>query len=112
MDLHKTERGKELIENLYYQMNNYRLSTNLLKKNIDSVQLHNEINSLLTGIEKSSIELLIYNPETNNNKFLMSFPSVYSCAKYLNVTKYRINQGLKNNKSIIIDNKTYYVKIG
>ena len=44
-NLHKTDKGKEIIKNLYYQMNNNRLSTNSLKKNIDRVQLHNEIKS-------------------------------------------------------------------
>jgi len=41
----------------------------------------------------------------------MSFPSVYSCAKYLNVTRYILNQGLKNNKPIIVGLKKYFVKL-
>lgn len=41
----------------------------------------------------------------------MSFPSVYSCAKYLNVSRYIINQGLKNNKPIIVGQTTYFVKL-
>ena len=40
----------------------------------------------------------------------MSFPSVYSCAKYLGINKYKVNQSLKLNKSIDLDNKVYYVR--
>jgi NADH:ubiquinone oxidoreductase subunit 6 (subunit J) len=113
VNLHKTERGKEIIEMLYYQMNNYRLSTNLLQRKTDRVLLHNEINSLLnqSSLKKNTLELWICNLETNTLELLMSFPSVYSCAKYLNVNKYTINQGLKNNKPIFVDNKKYFVKL-
>ena len=95
-NLHKTDKGKEIIKNLYYQMNNNRLSTNSLKKNIDRVKLHSEMKSFLTqSVKKGSIELWIYIPETDYTELFMSFPSVYSCAKYLNVTRYTINQSLK-----------------
>jgi len=38
------------------------------------------------------------------------FFSVYSCAKYLGVNRYRVNQSLNFNKSIIFNNQVYYVR--
>lgn len=43
-------------------------------------------------------------------ELFMSFPSVYSCAKYLGVNKYRVNQSLDLNKSIVFKDQIYYVK--
>jgi len=108
--LHTTPKGKEIIHKIHSQMNNNRLSTNSPDVNIDTVQLHNEVKNLLTQSTNhlnkgKSVDLV-----NERGELVMSFPSVYSCAKYLGINKYKVNQSLKLNKSIDLDNKVYYVR--
>ena len=45
-----------------------------------------------------------------NGELVMSFPSIYSCAKFLGVNKYRVSQSLTLNIPVNVDNKVYYVR--
>lgn len=38
----------------------------------------------------------------------MSFPSIYSCAQFLSINKYRISQSLTFNKPFTVEDKVYY----
>jgi hypothetical protein len=106
---HLTLKGKEIILKIIAQMNNNRLSTNIVVgESIDRVQLYKDIRSLLAGdscIKNKTLDLL-----NEKEVLLKSFPSVYSCAKFLGVNKYRVNQCLKLNKSLIIEDRVYYVR--
>jgi hypothetical protein len=93
-------------------MNNNRLSTNIVEgESIDRVQLYKSIRSLLAEgdtnsyVKNKSIDLL-----NEKEVLLKSFPSVYSCAKFLGVNKYRVNQSLKLNKMLIIEDRVFYVR--
>ena len=73
--------------------------------------------NIFHGLIIAAQELLF----NEKREFIMSFPLVYSCAKYLGVNKYRVNQSLKAagagslwnngrpNKSIVFNNQVYYV---
>lgn len=66
------------------------------------------IQSLLaedSNIKNKTLDLL-----NEKEVLLKSFPSVYSCAKFLGINKYRVNQSLKLNKSLIIEDRVYYVR--
>lgn len=109
---HLTPKGKEIIFKILAQMNNNRLSTNIVEgKSIDRVQLYKSIRSLLAEgdtysyVKNKSIDLL-----NEKEVLLKSFPSVYSCAKFLGVNKYRVNQSLKLNKMLIIEDRVFYVR--
>jgi len=45
----------------------------------------------------------------DKEELIMSFPSIYSCAKYLGVNRYRVYQSLKLNKPIECNDQVYYV---
>jgi hypothetical protein len=112
---HLTPKGKKIIFKILAQMNNNRLSTNIVEgESIDRVQLYKSIRSLLAEgdtnsyVKNKSIDLLIGTPE--KEVLLKSFPSVYSCAKFLGVNKYRVNQSLKLNKMLIIEDRVFYVR--
>lgn len=109
--LHQTLEGKEIILKLYSQMNNNRLSTN--KSNlefppIDRVKLHNDIQNLLAQSTDPLRKVKLVSLIDEKGELIKSFPSVYSCAKYLGINKYRINQNL--NKSIVINGTVYFLR--
>lgn len=109
-------------------MNNNRLSTNIVVgESIDRVQLYKSIRSILAEgdtysyVKNKSLDPPPpfrggvdppLRPDLLNEKevLLKSFPSVYSCAKFLGVNKYRVNQSLKLNKMLIIEDRVYYVR--
>ena len=94
------------------QMNNNRLSTN--NPNINSLyrtQLHNDVNNLLAQSlvgtpHKRTVKLVSLLDE--KGELIQSFPSVYSCAKYLNVNKYRINKNL--NGYVEVHGNIYFIR--
>jgi len=91
-------------------MNNNRLSTNIVEgESIDRVQLYKDIRNLLaveSGAKaKKSLDLL-----DEKEVLLKSFPSVYSCAKFLGINRYRVNQSLKLNKLLMVEGRVYYVR--
>lgn len=108
---HLTPKGKEIILKIIAQMNNNRLSTNIvagLSESIKRVQLYKGIRSLSgddSYVKNKSLDLL-----NEKEVLLKSFPSVYSCAKFWGVNKYRVNQSLKLNKMLIIEGRVYYVR--
>jgi hypothetical protein len=109
--LHQTPEGKEIILKLYSQMNNNRLSTNnsnIEYPLIDRVQLHNDIQNLLTQHTNPLRKVKLVSLLDEKGNLIKSFPSVYSCAKYLGVNKYRINQNF--NKSIVVNDTVYYIR--
>jgi hypothetical protein len=109
--LHQTLEGKEIILKLYSQMNNNRLSTNksnIENPHIDRVQLHKDIQNLLAQSTRPLIKVKLVSLLDEKGELIKSFPSVYSCAKYLGINKYRINQNL--NKSIVVNDTVYYLR--
>lgn len=109
--LHKTPEGKEIILKLCSQMNNNRLSTNnsnIEYPLVDRVQLHNEIQNLLTQSTSPLRKVKLVSLLDEKGELIKSFPSVYSCAKYLGVNKYKINKNL--NKSIVVNDTVYYIR--
>ena len=115
MGHHLTPKGKDIILKILAQMNNNRLSTNIVEgERVDREELYKSIRSLLsegdpnTKAKNKCLDLLEGTPE--KEVLIKSFPSVYSCAKYLGINKYRINQSLKLNKRIIIKDRGYYVR--
>ena len=108
--LHTTSEGKQLILKIASQMNNNRLSTNKSDVNIDVDKLHDEIQLLLA---KSTDHISKANPVNlylENGELVMSFPSVYSCAQFLGINKYRVTQSLTLNKTFNVEDKVYYVR--
>ncbi len=98
-----------MILKLYSQMNNNRLSTK--NPNINSLsrtQLHNDINNLLAQPLDHKRKVKLVSLLDEKGELIKSFSSVYSCAKYLNVNKYRINKNF--NKSIDINGKIYFIR--
>lgn len=98
-----------MILKLYSQMNNNRLSTR--NPNINSLprtQLHNNINNLLAQPLDHKRKVKLVSLLDEKGELIKSFPSVYSCAKYLNVNKYRINKNF--NKSIDINGNIYFIR--
>lgn len=98
-----------MILKLYSQMNNNRLSTR--NPNINSsprTQLHNNINNLLAQPLDHKRKVKLVSLLDEKGELIKSFPSVYSCAKYLNVNKYRINKNF--NKSIDINGNIYFIR--
>jgi len=108
--LHNTSEGKELILKVSSQMNNNRLSTNKSDVNIDADKLHNEIKLLLAKSTDHTSKVNSVNLYLENGELVMSFPSIYSCAKFLDINKYRINKSLILNKPFNLDSKVYYVR--
>lgn len=107
--LHKVSEGKEMILKLYSQMNNNRLSTNNPNINyLPRTQLHNDINNLLAQPLDQKRKVKLVSLLDEKGELIISFPSVYSCAKYINVNKYRINKNF--NKSININGKIYFIR--
>jgi len=110
---HLTPEGKDIILKIIAQMNNNRLSTNIVEgESIDRVQLYKDIRNLLAvesyAKAKKSRNLLVGTPE--KEVLLKSFPSVYSCAKFLGVNRYRVNQSFKLNKLLMVEGRVYYVR--
>lgn len=92
-------------------MNNNRLSTNNSNTEyplIDRVQLHKDIQNLLAQSTRPLREVKLVSLLDEKGELIKSFPSVYSCAKYLGINKYRINQNL--NKSLVINGTAYYIR--
>ena len=92
-------------------MNNNRLSTNnsnIEYPLIDRVQLHNDIQNLLAQSTRPLRKVKLVSLLDEKGELIKSFPSVYSCAKYLGVNKYRINQNF--NKSIVVNDTVYYIR--
>ena len=107
--LHKVSEGKEMIIKLHSQMNNNRLSTN--NPNINSLsrtQLHNDINNLLAQPLDHKRKVKLVSLLDEGGELIQSFLSVYSCAKYLNVNKYRINKNL--NGSVYVHGKISFIR--
>ena len=91
-------------------MNNNRLSTNKSDLNIDVDKLHNEIQLLLAKSAAHISKANSVNLYLKNGELVMYFPSVYSCAQFLGVSKYRISQSLTTNKPFNVEDKVYYVR--
>lgn len=111
--LHKTPEGKDIILKLYSQMNKNRLSTNNSSVDyplVDRVQLHKDIENLLAQPTSPLSKVKYVDLLDERGELVKYFPSIYSCAKYLGVNKYKINQNL--NKSVNINNKVYYLRNG
>jgi len=108
--LHTASEGKELILKIYSQMNNNRLSTKKSDVNVDVDKLHYEIKLLLAKSTDHTSKANSVNLHLENGELVMSFPSIYSCAKFLGVNKYRVSQSLTLNKPFNVDNKVYYVR--
>jgi len=108
--LHTTAEGKELILKIYSQMNNNRLSTKTPDVIIDVDKLHNDIKLLLAKSIDHISKGNSVNLHLENGELVMSFPSIYSCAKFLDVNRYRVSQSLTLNKPVNVDNKVYYVR--
>ncbi len=115
MGHHLTPKGKDIIFKILAQMNNNRLSTNIVEgERVDREELYKSIRSLLsegdpnTKAKNKCLDLLEGTPE--KEVLIKSFPSVYSCAKYLGINRYRVNQSLKLNIRIIIKDRGYYVR--
>lgn len=92
-------------------MNKNRLSTNTSSIEypfIDRVQLHKDIKNLLIQSTSPLSKVKPVNLLEEKGELIKSFPSVYSCAKYLGENKYKINKNL--NKSVNINNKVYYLR--
>ena len=90
-------------------MNNNRLSTN--NPNINSLsrtQLHNDINNLLAQPLDHKRKVKLVSLLDEGGELIQSFLSVYSCAKYLNVNKYRINKNL--NGSVYVHGKISFIR--
>jgi hypothetical protein len=107
---HLIPEGKDIILKIIAQMNNNRLSTNIVEgESIDRVQLYKDIRNLLAvesdAKAKKSLDLL-----DEKEVLLKSFPSVYSCAKFLGINRYRVNQSLKLNKLLMVEGRVYYVR--
>jgi hypothetical protein len=107
---HLIPEGKDIILKIIAQMNNNRMSTNIVEgESIDRVQLYKDIRNLLAvesyAKAKKSLDLL-----DEKEVLLKSFPSVYSCAKFLGINRYRVNQSLKLNKLLMVEGRVYYVR--
>ena len=108
--LHLSPQGKELVQKVISQMNNYRLSTNPNKTKIDRNLLYSEITDLLA---QPSIDRVAKRPVNLINEkgvLFKSFPSVYGCAQFLGISKYKVNTAIKLNKALIYDEKLYFVR--
>lgn len=108
--LHLSPKGKEVIQKVISQMNNYRLSTNPNKINIDRNLLYSEIADLLAqpsikGVAKRPVNLL-----NERGELFKSFPSIYSCAKFLGISKYKVNTAIELKKALIYNEKLYFVR--
>lgn len=108
--LHNTPEGKQIILKVSSKMNNNRLSTNKSDVIIDRDTLHYEVKLLLAKITDHECKVNSVNLYLENGELVMSFPSIYSCAKFLGINKYRVNQSLIFNKSFNVGNKVYYVR--
>jgi hypothetical protein len=91
-------------------MNNNRLSTNKSDVNIDRDKLHYEVKLLLAKTTDHESKANSVNLYSENGELIMSFPSIYSCAKFLGINKYRVNKSLISNKPFNVDSKVYYVR--
>ena len=92
-------------------MNNNRLSTKKSDVNIDVDKLHNEIKLLLAKSIDHVSKVKPVNLHLENGELVMSFPSIYSCAKFLGVNFVgRVSQSLTLNIPFNVDNKVYYVR--
>jgi len=108
--LHTTSEGKQIIFKVFSQMNNNRLSTNKSDVKIDRDKLHYEVKLLLAKITDHESKVKSVNLYLENGELVMSFPSIYSCAKFLGINKYRVNKSLISNKPFNVDSKVYYVR--
>jgi len=125
-----TEKGIKVLDQILSQMNNHRLSTNSNTK-IDRTLLINNIEQLLN--EPSNLEIKAngkvwikslnkYKSGGSNNKnikvhlqesnglVINTFESISSCARFLEIVPSRAKALLDNNKSILFNNKYYFIK--
>ena len=91
-------------------MNNNRLSTKPQDVIVEVDKLYSEIKLLLAKSVDQGSKGKSVNLHLENGELVMSFPSIYSCAKFLDINKYRVSQSLTLNKAVNVDNKIYYVR--
>lgn len=129
LGLNYTGEGIKVIDQILSQMNNRRLSTNSSAK-VDRTLLTNNVEKLLNGPSNFEIKengqiwiksLNSYKRGSNaksikvqlqesNGLVLNTFDSISSCARFLGVHPPRVKALLDNSKSILFDNKYYFIK--
>jgi len=123
---HYQEEGLRVLNAIVNQMNNSRLSTSK-NTNIDRDQLLKDIAVLLNGpsnygiigdrkIIKSLNKLagvgkqVIIQLEEENGNIIKTFYSILDCAKFFNVSRTLIYSRLSDNRSIIFEGKSVFIK--
>lgn len=129
LGLNYTGEGIKVIDQILSQMNNRRLPTNSSAK-VDRTLLTNNVEKLLNGPSNLEIKengqiwiksLNRYKRGSNaksikvqlqesNVLVLNTFDSIRSCARFLGVHPPRAKALLDNKKSILFDNKYYFIK--
>ena len=126
---HYSQEGIKVIDLILSQMNNRRLSTNSSHK-IDRTTLTNKVEKLLN--EPSNLEIRengkIWIKSLNRYKrgsnyksikvklqesdglVINTFNSISSCARFLGIVPSTAKVLLDNNKSILLNNKHYFIK--
>jgi len=77
------------------------LSTNPNKTKIDRNLLYSEIADLLAQPSIDRVGKRPVNLINEKDELFKSFPSVYGCAQFLGISKYKVNTAIKLNKAII-----------
>ena len=125
--LHFTAEGKEIISLICFRMNNNRLSTNFKTSHLVP-NLDNRIDSLLTAPSNFEIHsngkifiksLGVYLKGRGevqielfdiNNILVNTFPSIKTCASYLNLTERTLVRRLDSRGNILFEGQIYYAK--
>lgn len=135
LGLHYTSAGLKVIEQIFSQINNNRLSTaplNLINEGkkssvVDKILIQKDIDRLLTGPSNLEIRegdrvwIKSLNKFYSGGKIrlelidekglmLYSFDSVSSCSDFLGVSRKTVMKKLVENKAVLLDNKVMYIK--
>ena len=125
LGLHHTKEGLKILDQIFNQMNNNRLSSN---NNVtDSLLLQKEIDKLLTG--PSNYEIIkgkVWIKSLNKYKsssikiklaiidekglILNSFDSVSSCSDFLGISRKTIMKKITENKAMEFNNILVYIR--
>ena len=126
LGLHYTKDGLKVIEQIFNQMNNNRLSSNKIHNSTDSLLLLKEIDRLLTGPSNFEIKQgKVWIKSLNKYKLssikiklalidekgliLNSFDSVSSCSDFLGISRKTIMKKLNENKAVEFNNMIIYI---
>lgn len=126
LGLHFTKDGLKVLDQIFNQMNNNRLTSNKIHNNTDSLLLQKEIDRLLSGpsnfemkegkvwikslnkykLSSTKIKLALVDEK---GLILNSFDSVSSCSDFLSISRKTIMKRLNENKAVEFNNMLIYI---